>query len=57
MKKVDDPQQFAEWLRDIAQHIEENSVLIKSVSVGDKPSDDPDAAVKVIEVVFNRPRR
>jgi hypothetical protein len=57
MKKVDDPQQFAEWLRDIAQHIEENSALIKSVSVGDKPSDDPDAAVKVIEVVFNRPRR
>lgn len=57
MKKIDDPQQFAEWLRDIAQHIEENSALINSVSIGDKPSDDPDLAVKVIEVIFNRPRR
>ncbi|MFZ4221332.1 hypothetical protein ACEV6Q_26320 [Enterobacter ludwigii] len=56
MEKVGNPKEFAEWLRDIARHIDENSPLIKSVSTGMKP-DESGKTIKVIEIEFNRARR
>lgn len=35
-----DREMLAEWLRDIAQHIEEESPLIRDVSVDDALSDE-----------------
>lgn len=47
---------LAEWLRDIAQHIEEESPLIRDVSVEDALSDEG-LARKVITITFNAPGR
>lgn len=47
-----DRQMLAEWLRDIAQHIEEESPLIRDVSVGDALSDEG-VARKIITITFN----
>jgi hypothetical protein len=55
MLEVENPKEFAEWLRDIAQHIEEGSSLIKSVKTGMKDTGFG-ADIKVIEIEFNRPR-
>ena len=51
-----DKKMFAEWLRDIAQHIEENSPLIRNLSVVDDTSDDGFAR-KNISITFNAPGR
>jgi hypothetical protein len=56
MEKIENPKEFAEWLRDIADHIEEGSPLIKAVRTENKPSDSGEA-VKVIEIVFNHHSR
>ncbi|MDK9364186.1 hypothetical protein [Lelliottia wanjuensis] len=56
MEKIENPKEFAEWLRDIAQHIEESSPLIKLVRTESKNSDNGDA-IKLIELTFNTPRR
>lgn len=56
MKDIENKQEFAEWLRDIAQHIEEESPLIKSVKTGNKAS-EAGGTVKAIEIEFNTPRR
>jgi hypothetical protein len=47
---------LAEWLRDIAQHIEEESPLIRDVSVDDALSDEG-LAKKIITITFNAPGR
>jgi hypothetical protein len=47
---------LAEWLRDIAQHIEEESPLIRDVSVDDALSDEG-LAKKIITITFNAFRR
>lgn len=49
-----DREMLAEWLRDIAQHIEEESPLIRDVSVDDALSDEG-LARKIITVTFNAP--
>ncbi|MEB7890964.1 hypothetical protein NGK36_16970 [Hafnia alvei] len=54
MKEIENPKEFAEWLRDVAQHIEEGSSLIKSVRTG-MAAPGSDRAVKVIEIEFRRP--
>lgn len=54
MQEIENPKEFAEWLRDIAQHIEEGSQLIISVKTGIKPSDSG-GAVKAIEIEFSTP--
>ncbi|WP_158784740.1 hypothetical protein [Pantoea sp. BAV 3049] len=47
---------MAEWLRHIAQHIEEESPLIRNVSVDDALS-DKGLARKIITITFNAPGR
>lgn len=54
MKEVENPKEFAEWLRDVAQHLEEGSSLIKSVRTGIKSSDSG-GTVKTIEIEFSTP--
>lgn len=54
MQEIENLKEFAEWLRDIAQHIEEGSPLIKSVKTGIKPS-DTGGAIKAIEIEFSAP--
>lgn len=51
-----DREMLAEWLRDIAQHIEEKSPLIRDVSVDDALSDEG-MARKIITITFNAPGR
>ena len=51
-----DKKTLAEWLRDIAQHIEEESPLIRDVSVDDALSDEG-LAKKIITITFNAPGR
>jgi hypothetical protein len=46
---------LAEWLQDIAQHIEEESPLIRDVSVDDALSDE--GWPKIITITFNAPGR
>lgn len=54
MKEIENPKEFAEWLRDVAQHIEDGSPLIKSVMTGtEAPSSD--CTTKIIEIKFRRP--
>lgn len=47
-----DREMLAGWLRDIAQHIEEESPLIRDVSVDDALSDEG-LARKIITIMFN----
>ncbi|HAG2284936.1 TPA: hypothetical protein G8W61_005346 [Salmonella enterica] len=47
---------LAEWLRDIARHIEEESPLIRDVTVDDALSDEG-LTRKVITITFNVPGR
>lgn len=47
---------LAEWLRDIAQHIEDESPLIRDVSVDDALSDEG-LTRKIITITFNVPGR
>lgn len=47
-----DRQILADWLRDIARHIEEESPLIRDVSVDDALSEEG-LARKVITITFN----
>ncbi|MGX5057114.1 hypothetical protein ACWKX9_26365 [Enterobacter asburiae] len=51
-----DREMLAEWLRDIAQHIEEESPLIRNVSVDDALSEGG-LARKIITITFNAPGR
>jgi len=51
-----DREMLAEWLRDIAQHIEEESPLICDVSVDDALSDEG-LDRKIITITFNAPGR
>ncbi|SMG61885.1 hypothetical protein [Cedecea sp. NFIX57] len=51
-----DREMLAEWLRDIAQHIEDESPLIRDVSVDDSLSDEG-LARKIITITFNAPGR
>ncbi|HBC0334680.1 TPA: hypothetical protein I8P26_003238 [Salmonella enterica subsp. enterica serovar Napoli] len=51
-----DREMLAEWLRDIAQHIEEESPLIRDISVDDSLSDEG-LARKIITITFNAPGR
>ncbi|EGG4254022.1 hypothetical protein HIX57_004980 [Salmonella enterica] len=51
-----DREMLAEWLRDIAQHIEEESSLIRDISVDDALSDEG-MARKIITITFNAPGR
>lgn len=51
-----DREMLAEWLRDIAQHIEEESPLIRDVSVDDAISEEG-MARKIITITFNAPGR
>ncbi|EOX8980552.1 hypothetical protein ACPW6J_003692 [Enterobacter hormaechei] len=51
-----DREMLAEWLRDIAQHIEEESPLIRDISVDDSLSDQG-LARKIITITFNAPGR
>lgn len=51
-----DREMLAEWLRDIAQHIDEESPLIRDVSVDDALSDEG-LARKIITITFNAPCR
>ncbi|EAT6619975.1 hypothetical protein E4Y45_07935 [Salmonella enterica] len=55
-RKRMDRQMLAEWLRDIARHIEEESPLIRDVSVDDALSDEG-LARKIITITFNAPGR
>ena len=45
---------LADWLRDLARHIEEESPIIRDVSVDDALSDEG-LARKVITITFNTP--
>ncbi|MBS0907678.1 hypothetical protein JK229_21495 [Pantoea dispersa] len=47
---------LAEWLRDIARHIEEDSPLIRDVGVDDAVSEEG-LARKIITITFNAPGR
>lgn len=47
-----DREMLAEWLRDIAQHIEEESPLIRDISMDDSLSDQG-LARKIITITFN----
>lgn len=49
-----DKKMLADWLRDIASHIEEESPLIRDVSVDDALSGEG-LARKVITITFNAP--
>ncbi|WP_191939656.1 hypothetical protein IFU37_023370 (plasmid) [Pantoea agglomerans] len=51
-----DREMLAEWLRDIAQHIEEESPLIRDVSADDALSGEG-LARKIITITFNVPGR
>lgn len=51
-----DREMLAEWLRDIARHIEEESPLIRDVSVDDALSEEG-LARKIITITFNAPGR
>ncbi|AXF77981.1 hypothetical protein AV903_21420 [Erwinia tracheiphila] len=51
-RKKMDREMLAEWLRDIAQHLEEESPLIRDVSVDDALSDEG-LARKIITITFN----
>lgn len=51
-----DKEMLADWLRDIARHIEEESPLIRDVAVDDALSDEG-LARKVITITFNAPGR
>ncbi|MGP6457699.1 hypothetical protein ACTZGH_23645 [Enterobacter ludwigii] len=51
-----DREMLAEWLRDIAQHIEEESPLIRDVSVDDALSEEG-LTRKIITITFNAPGR
>ena len=51
-----DREMLAEWLRDIAQHIEEESPLIRDVSVDDALSDEG-LARQIITITFTAPGR
>lgn len=51
-----DKQILADWLRDIARHIEEESPLIRDVSVDDALSEEG-LTRKIITVTFNAPGR
>ncbi|EAA9298011.1 hypothetical protein E4Q46_21235 [Salmonella enterica] len=55
-RKKMDREMLAEWLRDIAQHIEEESSLIRDVSVDDALSDEG-LTRKIITITFNAPGR
>ncbi|MGG2141521.1 hypothetical protein [Symbiopectobacterium sp. RP] len=55
-RKKMDREMLAEWLRDIAQHIEGESPLIRDVSVDDALSDEG-LARKIITITFNAPSR
>lgn len=52
---MDNKSQFAQWLRDIADHIEEGSPLIHDVETENEESDG--RPVKVIRITFNRPEQ
>lgn len=45
---------LAEWLRDIAHHIEEESPLIRDVRLDDAISDEGQAR-KIVTITFNAP--
>lgn len=47
---------LADWLRDVARHIEEESPIIRDVSVDDALSDEG-LTRKVITITFNAPGR
>ena len=49
-----DREMLAEWLRDIAQHIEEESPLIRDVSVDDALSDEG-MARNHVQCAWSRP--
>lgn len=51
-----DKKMLAEWLRDIAQHIEEESPLIRDVGVDNAISEEG-MARKIITITFNAPGR
>ncbi|OHY61886.1 hypothetical protein BB778_04660 [Pluralibacter gergoviae] len=51
-----DKKMLAEWLRDIARHIEEDSPLIRDVGVDDAVSEEG-LARKIITITFNAPGR
>ncbi len=51
-----DTKMLAEWLRDIAQHTEEESPLIRDVSVDDAISEEG-LVRKIITITFNAPGR
>ncbi|MCT4709132.1 hypothetical protein MUA04_02820 [Enterobacteriaceae bacterium H11S18] len=52
MKKT----QLAEWLHDIASHIEAESPLIRTVTLDDEVSETGET-VRVVRITFNRPAR
>jgi len=52
MKKT----QLAEWLHDLADHVVEESPLIRQVTIDDDVSETGEA-VKVVRITFNRPAR
>lgn len=54
MHEIENPKEFAEWLRNIAHHIEVSSPLINSVKTGIKPSESG-GAIKAIEIEFSAP--
>lgn len=47
---------LADWLRDVARHIEEESPIIRDVSVDDALSEEG-LARKIITITFNAPGR
>jgi len=52
MKKT----QLADWLHDVAIHIQEESPLIRTVTLDDEVSETGEA-VRVVRITFNRPAR
>lgn len=52
MKKT----QLADWLHDVASHIEAESPLIRTVTLDDDVSETGEA-VKVVRITFNSPAR
>ncbi|HHL2713213.1 TPA: hypothetical protein ACQ39K_004877 [Yersinia enterocolitica] len=49
-----DKEMIANWLRDIARHIEEESPLIRDVTLDDARSDEG-LVRKIITITFNAP--
>lgn len=51
-----DKKMLADWLRDIARHIEDDSPLIKDIGVDNAISEEG-MAKKIITITFNMPGR